>query len=174
MLKVKVLDCATLQQYFSLTLTDSNSYYLVFDNYYLRRSERKMSTARYGERERVKSSSVNFIKVKRTNFSYERCFSSFFYVHVTRKIRRNEIRTKNAHVKCWWNRHLVSIPSTLNVRIFLYERRFGSFYYVHVSALKADETTFVQKIGTFNVDKIDTWSQFHRHYTNSFCATRFW
>jgi len=30
-------------------------------------------------------SGVNFINVKRTNFSYKRCFSSFYYVHVTRK-----------------------------------------------------------------------------------------
>ncbi len=36
----------------------------------------------------------------RANFPYESRFSSFFYVHVTRKIRRNEIRTKNARVKC--------------------------------------------------------------------------
>ncbi len=28
---------------------------------------------------------VNFINVKRTNFLYERCFGSFYYVHVTRK-----------------------------------------------------------------------------------------
>ncbi len=28
---------------------------------------------------------VNFINVKFTNFSYERCFGSFFYVQVTRK-----------------------------------------------------------------------------------------
>jgi len=28
---------------------------------------------------------VNFINVKRTNFSYEHRFGSFYYVHVTRK-----------------------------------------------------------------------------------------
>jgi len=28
---------------------------------------------------------VNFINVKGTNFSYEHCFGSFYYVHVTRK-----------------------------------------------------------------------------------------
>jgi len=28
---------------------------------------------------------VNFINVKCTNFSYKRCFGSFYYVHVTRK-----------------------------------------------------------------------------------------
>jgi len=30
-------------------------------------------------------SGVNFINVKRTNFSYGRGFGSFYYVHVTRK-----------------------------------------------------------------------------------------
>ncbi len=28
---------------------------------------------------------VNFINIKRTDFSYERHFGSFYYVHVTRK-----------------------------------------------------------------------------------------
>ncbi len=28
---------------------------------------------------------VNIINIKRTNFSYECCFSSFYYIHVTRK-----------------------------------------------------------------------------------------
>ncbi len=28
---------------------------------------------------------INFINILRKNFSYERCFGSFFYVHVTRK-----------------------------------------------------------------------------------------
>ena len=28
---------------------------------------------------------VNFINILHTNFSYEYCFSSFFYVHVTRE-----------------------------------------------------------------------------------------
>jgi len=39
----------------------------------------------------------------RMNFSYKRHFSSFFYVHVPRKICRNDIHTKNSCVKCWWN-----------------------------------------------------------------------
>jgi len=30
-------------------------------------------------------------------------FSSFYYVHVTRKSCRNDVRTKNARVLCWWN-----------------------------------------------------------------------
>ncbi len=30
-------------------------------------------------------SGVNFINILRTNFSYEHCFGSFFYVHVTRE-----------------------------------------------------------------------------------------
>jgi hypothetical protein len=42
----------------------------------------------------------NFINVKRTNFLYERRFSSFFYVRVTRKSRRNDkFETKNLYVK---------------------------------------------------------------------------
>ncbi len=28
---------------------------------------------------------INFINIIRARFSYERCFCSFFYVHVTRK-----------------------------------------------------------------------------------------
>ncbi len=38
---------------------------------------------------------------------------------------------------------------------FLYERRFGSFFYVRVTRKKAAETTFVQKIRTYNVDESD-------------------
>jgi len=30
-------------------------------------------------------SAVNFINIQRTNFSHERWFGSFFYVHVTRE-----------------------------------------------------------------------------------------
>jgi len=33
----------------------------------------------------LRSLGVNFINVLGTNFSYEHCFSSFFYVHVTRE-----------------------------------------------------------------------------------------
>ncbi len=43
----------------------------------------------------------------RTNFSYQRRFSSFYYVHATRKSCRNDVRTKNLYVKHWWNWHLV-------------------------------------------------------------------
>jgi hypothetical protein len=28
---------------------------------------------------------VNFVNIKRTNFSYERRFGSFYYIHLTRK-----------------------------------------------------------------------------------------
>jgi len=31
------------------------------------------------------TSAVNFINILRTNFLYQRCFGSFFYVHVTRE-----------------------------------------------------------------------------------------
>jgi len=37
---------------------------------------------------------VNFINFKHTNFSYNVRFGSFYYVHVTRKSCRNDIRTK--------------------------------------------------------------------------------
>ncbi len=35
-----------------------------------------------------------------TNFLNECRFRSFFYVHVS---CQNNVRTKNSHVKCWWN-----------------------------------------------------------------------
>jgi len=41
---------------------------------------------------------VNFNDILRSNFSYERRFGSFFYLHVTRESCRNDIRTKIAHV----------------------------------------------------------------------------
>jgi len=44
---------------------------------------------------------VNFINI----FTYERHFSSFYYVHVTIKTCRNDICTKNSYVKRWWNWH---------------------------------------------------------------------
>ncbi len=46
----------------------------------------------------------------RTNFSYEHRFSSFYYVHTTRKSCRNDVCTKNLYVKHWWNWHQVEIP----------------------------------------------------------------
>jgi len=45
----------------------------------------------------------------RTNFLYESHFSSFYYVHETRKSCQNNIRTKNLYVKCWWNWHQETI-----------------------------------------------------------------
>ncbi len=39
---------------------------------------------------------------------------------------------------------------------FLYERYFDSFFSSNMYIVKAAETTFVQKICTFNVDEIDT------------------
>jgi len=33
--------------------------------------------------------------------------------------------------------------------------------------------TFIQKIRTFNIDEIDTCSQFHQQFMNSFCADFF-
>jgi hypothetical protein len=56
----------------------------------------------------------------------------------------------------------------LKVQIFRMNIRFGSFYYVHV----AGEMTFVQKTRAFNVDEIDTWGQFHQHFTRNFYARR--
>jgi len=50
--------------------------------------------------------------------------------------------------------HFINVKHTN----LLYERRFGSFYYVHVTRKKADETTFVRKLRTFNVDEIDVRS----------------
>jgi len=32
------------------------------------------------------------------------------------------------------------------------------------------KTMFVQKIRTYNVDEIDTYSEFHQHFTSNFCA----
>jgi len=43
----------------------------------------------------------------RTNFLYERRFSSFYYVHATRKSCRNNVCMKNSYVKSWWNWHMV-------------------------------------------------------------------
>jgi len=39
----------------------------------------------------------------RTNFSYERCFGSFFYVHVTRKAAETTFVQKNPAKKVWRN-----------------------------------------------------------------------
>ncbi len=47
----------------------------------------------------------------RTNFSYKRRFSSFYYVHATRKSCQNNVRTKNLYVKRWWNWHQTFIVS---------------------------------------------------------------
>jgi len=41
----------------------------------------------------------------RTNFSYEHCFSSFYYIHAARKSCRNDVHTKNSYIKHWWNWH---------------------------------------------------------------------
>ncbi len=38
---------------------------------------------------------------------------------------------------------------------FLYKHHFGSFFYVHVTRKSCQNTTFVRKIHTFNVDEID-------------------
>ncbi len=40
------------------------------------------------------------------HFSYKHCFSSFYHIDATRKSCRNNGRTKNLYVKCWWNWHL--------------------------------------------------------------------
>jgi len=37
---------------------------------------------------------------------------------------------------------------------------------------KADKMTFVQRRCVFNVDEIDTWCQFHQHFTQGFYARR--
>jgi len=47
-----------------------------------------------------------------TNFSYKRRFSSFYYVHATRKSCQNEVRTKNSYVKRWWNWHQIPFKVT--------------------------------------------------------------
>ncbi len=39
----------------------------------------------------------------------------------------------------------------------------AAFFYIHVTRKKAAEMTFVRKICAFNVDEIDTLSQFHQH-----------
>jgi len=57
----------------------------------------------------------------------------------------------------------------LNVQIFRMNVRFSSFYFVHVTK----EMTFVQKTRTFNVDEIDTNSQFHRHLLAAFAPIFF-
>ncbi len=80
-----------LCQLFVINLICSTSIYLFLENCW--HETGKFSTIQV-------SISSTFL---RTNFLYKRCFSSFFYVHVTRKIRRNVIHTKNLHVKCWWN-----------------------------------------------------------------------
>ncbi len=49
------------------------------------------------------TTAVNFIKDKQAHFSYERCFASIFYIHVTRKSCQNDIYTKNSRVLRWWN-----------------------------------------------------------------------
>ncbi len=49
---------------------------------------------------------VNFINLISAHFLYKRCFSSFFYVHVTRESCQNVmfvVRTENSYVECWWN-----------------------------------------------------------------------
>ncbi len=46
---------------------------------------------------------VNFINILLTNFSYKRCFGSFFLVTCTYK---NDVRTKNSPVLRWWNWYL--------------------------------------------------------------------
>ncbi len=56
----------------------------------------------------------------RTNFLYERRFSSFYYIHATRNSCQNDVRTKNLYVTCWWNWHLLSILSTFYANICLY------------------------------------------------------
>jgi hypothetical protein len=48
---------------------------------------------------------VIFINILRTNFLYKSLFGSFSYLHVTRESKK-DVRTKNLHVKCWWNWHL--------------------------------------------------------------------
>jgi len=54
-------------------------------------------------------STVNFINILRTNFSYEHRFGSIFCIHITRKNScRNDVRTKNSYIWRWWNWHLFS------------------------------------------------------------------
>jgi len=50
------------------------------------------------------------------NFLYERCFSSFYYVHATRKSCQNDICTKNLYVKHWWNWDLMKL--LMNLKLF--------------------------------------------------------
>jgi len=48
-------------------------------------------------------SAVNFINVKRANFTYE---SDFWQLFLLACNCQKDVRTKNMPVKCWWNWHL--------------------------------------------------------------------
>jgi len=56
---------------------------------------------------------VNFINILRTNFLYKCCFSSFFYIHVTRE----KLLKQHLHEKCV---HKILMKLTVDVRISLW------------------------------------------------------
>ncbi len=60
--------------------------------------------------------------------------------------------------------NLPSISSTLNVQIFCT----NIIFYVHVTREKLLKRRFIQKICAFNADEIDTYHQFHQHFTQAF------
>ncbi len=71
---------------------------------------------------------VNFINILFTNFLYERHFSSFFYVHLTRE----KLPKQNSY-KIFLHKMLRKFTTIVNfINILLtnssYERRFGSFH----------------------------------------------
>jgi len=102
------------------------------------------------------SPEVNFINVKRANFSYEchvsAAFSSYMYVD-------NDVRMKNSYEKCWWNWHLQSISPT-----------FASSFCANIFGQKitkpncpyrkAAENNLVQKNAAWNLHCF----QFHQHF----------
>jgi len=62
----------------------------------------------------VRRIGVNFINVFCALFLYECRFGSFLSTYVCKKSCRNDIRTKKAHKKCWWNWRLVNQLIGLN------------------------------------------------------------
>ncbi len=87
---------------------------------------------------------VNFINVKRTNFSYERHFGSFYYVYVTeKKLPKLCSYKKFAHLTLMKLTPVVNFTNNLwavFVRIFFCQNFFSPKLYAH-----ALQNTFVQK-----------------------------
>ncbi len=71
------------------------------------------------------SPGVNFINNKRTNFSYERRFGSFQYVHVTRK---KAAETKFVQKICAFNVDEIDYMPTSNYWLYLFLNFYMSEY----------------------------------------------